>query len=177
MPALHPLDEQLYTRIAQIARESLEIVNRTANLETKLKRLDLAEQNMRDLLWLAPENNTESLNALLEQIEQERPDIIKKFALPEVRHQIERAEKTKSGSIRMSALTKAGIFITYCIDEVGDSEELHQLAERLTLLGGEAVSRERPEPLNSIHTKRTPPGGCSTALLALVLGLLHPSKP
>ena len=176
MSSLHPQDEQLYARTAQIARESLEIVNRTSNLATKLKRLDLAEQKMRDLLWLAPENNTEALNALLEQIEEERPDIVRNFALAEVRHQIERAEKTKSGSVRMSALTKAGAFITYCIDELGDSTEVQELHDRLRSLGGEPIARERVDPLSAIHTKRPVPTGCSTALVALIVGILRGPK-
>jgi len=171
---MHPQDEQLYKRIAEIANQSLEIVNRSSNLGTKLTRLDLAEGKIRDLLWLAPENNAEALGRLLKQIEEQRPDIVRNFALPEVQHQIKRAEKTKSGSVRMSALTKAGTFIAYCIDELEDSPELQELTDRLRTVGGEPIARERPDPLSMSHTKLPPPSsGCLIGLLALVVGIIR----
>ena len=175
MARLHPRDEELYARTAQIARESLEIVQRTTNLGTKLKRLDWAEQKLRDLLWLDPEREIPGLDfeETIETIQTDRKQTLQQFAAPEVAHQIGRAEKTQSGNVRMSALRRAGDLLVYCLEEMPDLPQVQELHSRFVSLGGDLVPRDRPDPLSAVHTKLRPSAGCLAGLVTMVAALLR----
>jgi hypothetical protein len=173
MSGLRPGEKQLYLRTLEIARESLGIAMRTNNLVTKLSRLDLAEQKLEDALWLWPEGSADEYRAGIDEIRKSRREALQEYVLKEIRYQLERARKTKSGNVRFSALSKAALYLGYCVRDLERTEEIDSAVRELAELGGEVTEPHRPQPVSATYQRPAQPAGCGASSLLIPYFLLE----
>jgi len=159
----------MYRKTVQIAVAELRRAARASNVLEKLHSLDLAEQKLKDALWLRPEATSDRFATGLQQIQQSRASTLTEQALPGVERLLNEAEKGDPESEQM--LRAAGDILALLDHYLEDDDRVDALSARLRGLGGERPPYQAVPPLSQIY-RRPPAGAGCGALIGGLLGAL-----
>jgi len=159
-------EARIYRRTMQLAVAELRRAARTASALEKLHCLEVAEQKLRDALWLRPERGGEQFEGGLAEIQRSRERTLREQALPAVERLLEVAGALATD--RDPMLQAAGELLCFLHHYLPDDPKRPLLSARLRELGGTQPAYQPVTPLSEIY--RRPEGGVGCA--ALIGGLL-----
>ncbi|GEM_PF-1994601 len=159
-------ETRLYSKTMQLAVAELRRAARTSNALEKLASLDVAEQKLRDVLWLRPEARSPRFEDGLAEIARRRQSCLHEQAIPAVARLLEAAERGLAD--RDTLLQAAGSLLAFLYHYLPDEPQVEQLGARFRTLGGKQPPYQPVRPLSEMY--RRPEGGAGCG--ALIGGLL-----
>jgi hypothetical protein len=161
---------RMYRKTVQIAVAELRRAARASTVLEKLHALDLAEQKLKDALWLRPEQGGDRWATGLRQIQQSRATTLEEQALPAVERLLQGAEK--GGAEGEQMLRAAGDILAFLDHYLSDDDRVDALCARLRGLGGERPPYQPVTPLSQIYHRPPAGAGCGALISGLLAGLL-----
>jgi len=161
-------EARMYRKTVQIAVAELRRAARTANALEKLQALTVAEQKLRDALWLCPEESKERFETGLGEIERSRNRTLHE-ALRAVERLLVAAEQG-IGEPR-AILRPAGELLGFLDHYLPDDPRVETLSARFHRLGGEQPTYQPVTPLAEMYRRPEGGAGCSALIGGLLLVL------
>jgi hypothetical protein len=162
-------EARMYRKTLQIAVAELRRAARTPNALDKLQALEVAEQKLRDALWLSPEDAKERFEGGLAEIQRSREKTLKDAALA-VRRLLDTA-KAGIGQ-REVMLAAAGHLLCFLNHYQPEDSDVEVLSARFRELGGQQVEYRPITPLSEIYHRPAAGMGCGSAIGGLVVVLV-----
>lgn len=160
----------MYRKTVQIAVAELRRASRASNVLEKLHSLDLAEQRLKDALWLRPDATSDRFATGLQQIQRSRASTLTEQALPAVERLLNEAEK--GGAETEQMLRAAGDILVFLDHYMEDDARVDALSARLRGLGGERPPYQPVGPLSQIYHRPAAGAGCGALIGGLLAGVL-----
>jgi hypothetical protein len=155
----------MYRRTLQIAVAELRNAARTPNALEKLRSLEIAEQKLRDALWLSPKDAKERFESGVEEIGRSRERTLNDSALGVGR--LLDAAQANIGE-RGVMLEAAGELLSFLNHYRPDDSDVEVLSARFRELGGKQVEYRPVTPLSEMY-HRPPAGmGCGSVILGAI---------
>lgn len=164
-------ENRMYRRSMQLAVSGLRHAARTRNALEKLQSLELAEQKLKDALWLRPDAASERFRAGLEEIQRSRLNSLREFAVPAVERLLEAAEKDVAD--RATMLEPAGELLAYLHHYLPDDSRTQEMSARFRQLGGKQPPYRAVPALADMYHRPAAGAGCGSLIGgAILLGIL-----
>lgn len=157
---------RMYRRSMQIAVAELRRAARSANALEKLQCLEVAEQKLKDAVWLRPDAGGERFDAGLAEIQRSREKTLHEQGLPAAEHLLEAAGKFPAEKGEL--LREAGELLSLLDHYLPEEDRVEELSARFRQLGGEPTPYQAVQPLSKLYHRPSGGVGCG----ALVGGLL-----
>jgi len=161
---------RMYRKTVQLAVSELRHAARTPDPLEKIRSLEVAEQKLKDALWLCPERSKEQFEEGLAELQRGRQRALREQALPAVAQLLERVEEGRADGEGMLEL--AGELLSFLNHYLPDDRETEALDARFRQLGGKQRPYRASAPLSEIYHRPEGGVGCATMLVCLVVGLV-----
>ena len=162
-------EARMYRRTVQVAVSALRRASRAADAREKLKLLDLAEQKLKDALWLDPEASPDGFQTGLDEIERSRRDTLRSQALPAVERLLEAAEADLGD--QDAFLRPAGELLAFVFHYDPEEANAQALSARFRQLGGKQSPYQPVRPLSEQYHRPRAGVGCAVFLVGLLAAL------
>jgi len=162
-------EARMYRRTVQVAVSALRRASRTADAREKLKLLDLAEQKLKDALWLDPEGSQDGFQTGLDEIGRSRRDTLRSQALPAVERLLDAADADLGD--RNAFLRPAGELLAFVFYYDPEEAKAQALSARFRQLGGQQPPYQPVTPLREQYHRPRAGVGCAVLLVGLLAAL------
>jgi hypothetical protein len=163
-------EARMYRRTVQIAVSALRGASRAADAREKLKLLDLAEQKLKDALWLDPEASQDGFQTGLEEIQRSRRDTLSNQALPAVERLLDAAGADPGEP--NAFLRPAGELLAFVSHYAPEEADVQVLSARFRELGGQQPPYQPIKPLSEQYRRSSAGIGCAVFLVGLSVALV-----
>ena len=158
-------EARMYRKTLQIAVAELRSAARTSNALEKLRSLEVAEQKLKDALWLSPTDARERFESGVEEIARSRERTLNDSALAVAR--LLDAAQADIGE-RGVMLEAAGELLSFLNHYRPDDRDVEVLSARFLELGGKQVEYRPVTPLSELYHRPQAGMGCGSVLLGAV---------
>jgi len=160
----------MYQRTVQLAVSELRRAARASHPLEKLRALEVAEQKLKDALWLCPEESKERFEAGLAEVPRSRTRALREEALPAVGRLLDAAEKQVSDP--EPTLEAAAELLSLLNHYLPEEPQVEELSARLRRLGGRQPDYRGVTPLAEMYHRPEGAAGCGGLIGGLLLALV-----